>query len=273
MHKLLNKMGKVINFLNNKGGVGKTTSAYNIGVAWAEMGKKILFIDLDSQSNLTSMVSKTDVITQKWDRTLEDAFIDGPESGLPIYGTDDERIDYVPTDLDLSNFERDTARTNFRELLLKDLIEPVKDSYDFIIIDCPPNLSMITYNAMIASDYVVLVTNPDGLSFKGTQMCVNLYNEIINYKRFNPDLTIIGVLVTRYEKDKIADTYMDILRNTYRNLVINPVIRKNTKIKQATSFNQSIYALDQGGRASTEYRNAAMDLFVRIQDDAENGQN
>lgn len=261
-------MGKVVNFLNNKGGVGKTTSAYNIGVAWAEMGKKILFIDLDSQSNLTSMVSKTDVITQKWERTLEDAFIDGPEGGLPIYGTDNENIDYVPTDLDLSNFERDTARASFRELLLLDLIEPVKNDYDFIILDCPPNLSMITYNAMIASDYVVLVTNPDGLSFKGTQMCVNLYNEVIDNKRFNPNLSIIGVLVTRYEKDRIAESYMKVLREAYGSLIINPVIRKNTKIKQASSFNQSIYTMDQNGKAASEYRSAATDLFVRINDDS-----
>lgn len=260
-------MGKVVNFLNNKGGVGKTTSAYNIGVAWAEMGKKILFIDLDSQSNLTSMVSKTDVLTQKWERTLEDAFIDGPEAGLPIYGTDNELIDYVPTDLDLGNFERDTARANFRELLLLDLIEPIKDDYDFIILDCPPNLSMITYNAMIASDYVVLVSNPDGLSFKGTQMCVNLYNEIIDNKRFNPNLSIVGVLVTRYEKDKIADSYMQVLRDTYGSLIINPVIRKNTKIKQASSFNESIYTMDGNGKASTEYRNAAKDIYVRIFDE------
>lgn len=259
-------MGKVINFLNNKGGVGKTTSAYNIGVAWAEMGNKILFIDLDSQSNLTSMISKTDVLQQKWERTIEDAFIDGPESGLPIYGTEKENIDYVPTDLDLGNFERDTSRTNFRELLLLDLIETVKNDYDFIIIDCPPNISVITYNAMIASDYVILVTNPDGLSYKGTQMCVSLYNEIINNKRFNPNLTIIGVLVTRYEKDKIADSYMKVIKDTFGPLVINPVIRKNTKIKQASSFSESIYTLDPNGRAAQEYKSAASDILVRIHD-------
>lgn len=265
-------MGKVISFLNNKGGVGKTTSAFNIGVAWAELGKKILFIDLDSQSNLTSMVSGTDVMNQKWERTLEDAFIEGPEMGLPIYTSSIENIDYVPTDLDLSNFEKDTSRINFRELLLLDLIEPIKEEYDFIILDCPPNLSMITYNAMIASDYVVLVSNPDGLSYKGTQMCVNLYNEIINNKRFNPKLSIIGVLITRYEKDNIANYYMQVLEKVYGPLIIKPIIRKNTKVKQASSLSKSIYTMDPDGKASDEYKRVSADILIRINDEIKNNQ-
>lgn len=260
-------MAKVISFVNNKGGVGKTTSAHSVGMAWAKMGKKILFIDLDSQSNLTSMLSETDPLIARWDRTIEDAFIAGPQDGLPIVHTQDPCIDFVPADLDLSNFEKDTSNSRLKEFLLYDLLEGVKDDYDYVIIDCPPALTSIVANAMVASDYLIIVAQPDGLSYKGAQMIIKLYNDIISDKRLNPSLKIIGIMITRYQKDKISDLFLDQFHEDYGQLILKPVIRKSTKIVQATSFNKSIFEFDPQGKSSEDYAKISQELLLRIDSD------
>lgn len=255
-------MSKVISFVNNKGGCGKTTSVCAIGQSWAREGKKILFIDLDSQSNLTSIITDTDPTTKEWDNTIEDAFIGGPEWGLPIQHIN-EYIDIVPADLDLSNFDRDTARLTTRECLLADLIETVKENYDFVLIDCAPALGLITYNAMVASDYIVLVSNADGLSYRGLKMVVSLYNEVIRNKRLNPNLQIIGTIITRYEKNKLSELYLKKIKNELKELVIEPVVRKSTKLAQAASFQRNIYDYDPNGKATEDYIKVAQELLRR----------
>lgn len=256
-------MGKTISFVNNKGGCGKTTTVCAIGQAWANMGKKILLIDLDSQSNLTSIITDTDPATQEWETTLEDAFIGGPEYGLPIIKVSD-MIDIVPSDLDLSNFDKDTSRFTGREYLLADLIETVKADYDYILLDCPPALGLITYNALVASDYLVLISNADGLSYRGMKMIASLYNEVIGNKRLNPDLKIIGAIITRYEKNNLSDLYLDKIKADLGNLVILPAVRKSTKISQATSFQRNIYEFDPSGKATKDYLEVSKELLQRI---------
>lgn len=254
--------------MNNKGGVGKTTSAHTVGIAWTKMGKKILFIDLDSQANLTSMLSDIDPISQGWDRTIEDAFMNGPEyTSLPIYHTDDPLIDFIPADLDLANFERDTARRPFNELLLLDFLAPVKDQYDFIIIDCPPAIQKLTYNAMVASDYLVIVTTLDGKSYKGVEMIVSVYNEVIMNKRFNPSLKVIGILSTMYQNDKVNKYFWQQFNKEFGPLMINPYVRKSTMVNRATSFNKDLLSIDPRGRVSEDYRLVAHELMVRMLDD------
>ena len=154
-------MGKVISFMNNKGGVAKTMSAFNIGILWANIGKKILFIDLDSQANLTNMVASDDprYESRKWDNTIEDAFVIGPRlNPLPILPSRYNNVDFVPADLKLSSFDVETSNITLKVYLLKDLIAPIKDNYDYIIIDCPPALGGIIMNAMVASDGIVPVS-------------------------------------------------------------------------------------------------------------------
>lgn len=257
-------MGKTLCFVNNKGGCGKTTTCCAIGQAWARLGKKILFIDLDSQSNLTSIVTDTDPSEKEWETTIEDAFVGGPEFGLPIHSVS-ENIDIVPADLDLSNFDRDTARQTVREFLLADLLATVKDKYDYILIDCPPALGVITYNALVASDYMVMVTNAEGLSYRGMKMVANLYNEVITNKRLNPNLMLIGVIVTRYEKNNLSDMYLDKIESDLGGYLIRPVVRKSTKIAQSASFQQNIYEFDPAGRATQDYLKVANELLERIE--------
>ena len=246
-------MAKIVTFMNNKGGVGKTITTHSVGIAWSKLGKKVLFVDLDSQANLTSMVSKSDPTEEGlWDRTLEDAFIEGP---------------FVPSDLSLANFDFDTSRANFRELLLLDILRRVRDDYDYILLDCPPAIQTLTTNALVAADYLVLVTNLSGKSVKGLEMIMNLYNKVVTNPRMNPNLQLLGVVLTMLERDKVNRGYLSQVQRDYTSYVVEPYIRKSTMVNRALSSNNSIFDIDPAGKVAAEYMAVAEELLLRIESD------
>ena len=255
-------MGYTVCFANNKGGVGKTTTCLAIGEAWARMGKKVLFVDLDSQANLTSMISP--LRPEEHKLTIRDAFIDKNNFNIEHVS---ENIDLVPSELSLSNFDRDTAAVTGREYLLLDLLKPVKNNYDFIVIDCPPALGLITYNALIASDHLVMVATPDGLAYSGMVMVANLFADVRSSSRLNQNLSLTGVIITKYERNKLSDMYVQKIKDELGTAFIEPVISKATRIAQAGSFNQSIYDYDADGKATKQYIEVAQKLALRIIDE------
>ena len=252
-------MGYTVCFANNKGGVGKTTTCLAIGEAWARMGKKVLFVDLDSQANLTSMISP--LRPEEHKLTIRDAFIDKNNFSIEHVS---ENIDLVPSELSLSNFDRDTAAVTGREYLLLDLLKPVKNNYDFIVIDCPPALGLITYNALIASDHLVMVATPDGLAYSGMVMVANLFSDVRSSSRLNQNLSLTGVIITKYERNKLSDMYVQKIKDELGAAFIEPVINKATRIAQAGSFNQSIYDYDADGKATKQYIEVAQKLALRM---------
>ena len=261
-------MGKVISFMNNKGGVAKTMSAFNIGILWANIGKKILFIDLDSQANLTNMVSSDDprYESRKWDNTIEDAFVIGPRlNPLPILPSRYNNVDFVPADLKLSSFDVETSNITLKVYLLKDLIAPIKNNYDYIIIDCPPALGGIIMNAMVASDGIVLVSTPDQPALDGMPMVVGGYIEVLADERLNPYLKFLGCLITRVENDTINKSYIGLIEEEFGAYVIKPFIRKNTKLNQSVSMHRDIFSHDPDGRGAKEYREAGKEILIRIE--------
>ena len=171
----------------------------------------------------------------------------------------------MPADLKLSNFDIDTANMSLKVYLLKDLITPIKDRYDYIIIDCPPALGGIIMNAMVASDGIVLVTTPDQPSLDGMHMVINVYNEIINDDRLNPYLKFLGCLVTRVENDLINKSYISLIEEEFGAYVIKPYIRKNTKLNQSASMHRDIFMHDPDGRGAREYRDAAKEILLRME--------
>ena len=255
-------MGYTVCFAYNKGGVGKTTTCLAIGEAWARMGKKVLFVDLDSQANLTSMISP--LRPEEHKLTIRDAFIDKNNFNIEHVS---ENIDLVPSELSLSNFDRDTAAVTGREYLLLDLLKPVKNNYDFIVIDCPPALGLITYNALIASDHLVMVATPDGLAYSGMVMVANLFADVRSSSRLNQNLSLTGVIITKYERNKLSDMYVQKIKDELGAAFIEPVISKATRIAQAGSFNQSIYDYDADGKATKQYIEVAQKLALRIIDE------
>lgn len=259
-------MGQIISFMNNKGGVAKTMSAFNVGILMSRIGKKVLFVDLDSQANLTTMVSSNDDrYNGKWANTIQDAFTLGPKVfPLPILPSRYENVDFVPADLKLSNFDIDTSKITLKAYLLKDLLAPVKDNYDYIIIDCPPALGSIILNAMVASDGLVLVSTPDQPSVDGMHMVIDVYNEIIDDERLNPYLKFLGCLVTRVENDTINKSYIKLIEEEFGAYVIKPYIRKSTKLNQSASMHIDIFEHDPDGKSAREYRDAAKEIILRM---------
>lgn len=140
----------------------------------------------------------------------------------------------------------------------------MKNDYDYILLDCPPALGLITYNALVASDYLCLISNADGLSYRGMKMIASLYNEVIENKRLNPNLKIIGAIITRYEKNNLSDLYLEKIKADLGNLLIMPVVRKSTKISQAASFQRNIYEFDPSGKATKDYLEVSKELLQRI---------
>lgn len=255
-------MGQTVCFANNKGGVGKTTTAKCIAEAWARMGKKVLCVDLDSQANLTTMLSNIEPTEREL--SIRDAFINPEFFSIEHVA---ENIDLVPSDLSLSNFDRDTASIAGREYLLLDLLKNVKENYDFIVIDCPPALGLITYNAMIAADHLVMVTTADSLSYSGLVMVANLFADVKGNARLNTNLKLTGVIVTRYEKNRLSELYLNKIKDELGQAFINPVIRKSTKIQQATSMKECIYDYDPTGKPTSDYIEVAQNLALRILQD------
>ena len=252
-------MGQIVCFANNKGGVGKTTTAVAMGYAWARMGKKVLFVDLDSQANLTAMVSP--LALEEHESSIRDAFLDKKKFSIE-HACDN--VDLVPSELSLSNFDRDTAAITGREYLLLDLLKPVKSKYDFIIIDCPPALGLITYNALIASDHLVMVATPDGLAYQGMVMVANLYADVKSNPRLNPDIKLSGVIISKYERNKLSDMYVEKIKSEMGEAFIEPVLSKATKVAQAGSFNQNIYEYDPSGKVTKQYLEIAKILGKRV---------
>ena len=252
-------MGKIVCFANNKGGVGKTTTAVAIGQAWARKGKRVLFVDLDSQANLTTMVSPLSPEEHK--ATIRDAFLNKRSLNLENV---EKNVDLIPSELSLSNFDRDTASITGREYLLLDILKPLKDKYDYIIIDCPPALGLITYNALIASDHLVMVATPDGLAYSGMVMVANLFADVQGNPRLNPSLQLSGVIITKYERNKLSDMYVTKIKNELGDAFVEPVISKATKVAQAGSFNQSIYDYDPSGKVTKQYVEVAKNIARRF---------
>lgn len=253
------RKGITVCFANNKGGVGKTTTAVAVGQAWARAGKKVLYVDVDSQANMTSIVSP--VAPEDREFTIRDAFLNPRNLVVEQVG---ENEFLIPSGLLLSNFDRDTASMIGREHLLYDLLKPLKKDYDAIVVDCPPALGLISYNAMIASDYLVMVTTPDSLAYSGMLMMTELYNDVRSSDRMNRSLELIGVVVCRYEKNRLSDMYVKKLGDELGYRFIEPVIPKATKVAQAAALRTSIYDYDPAGKATEKYLEVAQRIGVRV---------
>lgn len=251
-------MAEIIAIANNKGGVGKTTTVVALGRSWAQQGKKVLFVDLDSQANLTSTLLDEEYEPH---RTISDAFVD--KFDLPIEHSE-ENIDIVPSGLSLSNFDSFTSRFNSREFLLADLLDPVKDSYDFILIDCPPALGLITYNALVAAGHLLMVATADRYSYDGMMMIAQIYNDVRESVRLNPGLTLDGVIITKYRRNKISDMWLSKIHDEVGDTLIQPVVRETTRLQQATSFRKNFYEYDPDGNASMDYKAVSAEILKRV---------
>ncbi|BDZ75922.1 ParA family protein [Claveliimonas bilis] len=243
-------MGRIIAIANQKGGVGKTTTAINLSACLAEKGKKVLSIDMDPQGNMTSGlgVSKDEV-----EKTVYDLIIGEAEIEDIICREVSENLDILPTNIDLSAAEIELIGIDDKEYIIKKEVEKIRDNYDFIIIDCPPSLSMLTINAMTTADSVLVPIQCEYYALEGLSQLIHTI-ELVQ-ERLNPVLSIEGVVFTMY--DARTNLSLQVVENVKDNLnqnIYKTIIPRNIRLAEAPSYGMPINQYDSKSAGAESYR-------------------
>ena len=242
-------MGRIIAIANQKGGVGKTTTAINLSASLASLGKKVLAIDMDPQGNMSSGlgVDKNEV-----EKTVYDLIIGNIGIEECIYEEVIENLDVLPSNIDLSAAEIELIGVDNKEYILRDEVNKVKEKYDFIIIDCPPALSMLTINAMTTSDSVLVPIQCEYYALEGLSQLIHTI-ELVQ-ERLNPELEIEGVVFTMY--DSRTNLSMQVVENVKSNLsqkVFQTMIPRNIRLAEAPSYGMPINLYDPKSKGTESY--------------------
>lgn len=255
-------MGRIISLLNHKGGVGKTTSAINIGAGLVELGKKVLLIDLDPQANLTLALG-----VPRQSNTIYEA-IRG-ESELTPY-TIKKDLDVISSVLDLSGAEMELINEAGREFILRELFDPIKDNYDFIIIDCPPSLGLLTLNALTSSDYVYIPLQTEFLALQGLAKIKQVIQKV--KLRLNKELQIGGVIATMYDSRKVLNReVVQTIQKYFGELVFNTMIRDNVALAEAPAQRKDIFEYNAKSAGAKDYLALCREILERAGEMADKG--
>ena len=253
-------MAKIIAFANQKGGVGKTTSAVNVAASLGLLGKKTLLVDLDPQGNATSGVG---VPKRSLKGTVKEVLTGEMNLKQVILSTNYQNLFIVPTNVTLSGAEFDLYNDEGSEYNLKDAFASVSDDYDYIIIDCPPSLGMLTINAFVASDGILVPMQAEFYAVEGLSQLISTTKRI--KKLYNEDLQIVGILITMYNKRLLLSMQvMDELQKYYPDKLFNTTISRNVKLSEAPGFGKPVYYHDKHSKGSNEYLEVAKELIGRI---------
>ncbi len=242
-------MGRIIAIANQKGGVGKTTTAINLSSSLASMDKKVLSLDMDPQGNMTSGLG---VDKDGVEKTVYDLIIGNAGVEECIYENALENIDVLPSNIDLSAAEIELIGVDNKEYILKNEIDKVKDNYDFIIIDCPPALSMLTINAMTTADSVIVPIQCEYYALEGLSQLIHTI-ELVK-ERLNPNLEIEGVVFTMY--DARTNLSLQVVENVKDNLnqnIYKTIIPRNIRLAEAPSYGMPINLYDPRSTGAESY--------------------
>lgn len=252
-------MSRVVSFANQKGGVGKTTTCVNMSAFMALMGKKVLIIDLDPQGNATSNLGidkngKVNSIYQVMSEQvkLEDA----------IYPTSVKNLSMIPSNLDLAGVEVELVYAKKREFVLKSLIDQIKDSYDYITIDCPPSLGLLTINALTASNAVLIPIQCEFFALEGLSQLMNTVRLV--KKKLNPDIAVDGVIMTMREKrSNLGKQVAEEINKFFAGSVFETIIPRNVRLAEAPSYGEAIYNYDKTCVGSKAYMALTEEYLTR----------
>lgn len=253
-------MGKIIAFANQKGGVGKTTSAVNIAASVGILGKKVLLIDLDPQGNTTSGVG---INKKNLKSTSYELLIDEIDAKQAVVVTEFKNLSVIPSNISLAGAEFDLYQLENREYRLKKQLDAIKGDYDYIFIDCPPSLGMITVNALAAADAVIIPMQCEYYALEGLSQLMITIRKI--KQLYNPELEICGILITMFNGRLILTMQViSELKKYYSDKLFKTPVSRNVKLSEAPSFGTPVYYHDKSSKGATEYLEVAKELLTRI---------
>jgi len=251
-------MVRVIAIVNQKGGVGKTTTTVNLGAYLAELGQRTLILDMDAQANATSGVG---IDVDKIEGTIYDLFHGETQILDVLYPTSVENLHIIPASPDLSGLSAELSAVDGREYILKDLLSSVVDAYDFILIDCPPSLGIVTINALVAAKEVLVPVQCEYYALEGLSRLVKTINLI--REKVNADLELTGIALTMFDpRTTLSKEVEKETRNYFKERVYKTVIPRNVRISEAPSYGQPITVYARKSQGSKAYISLAKEVLA-----------
>lgn len=252
-------MGKVIALANQKGGVGKTTTAINLAASLAVLEQRVLIVDADPQANATS---GSGFDTRNIKTGIYECLIDDVNPANIILNSEIEGFDLIPSSIDLVGAEIEMLNQPKREMMLKKVIDQVKDNYDFVLIDCSPSLGLITVNALSAADAVIIPVQCEYFALEGLGKLLNTIKIIQN--RLNPELEIEGFLLTMYDSRlRLSNQVVDEVKKHFQQMVFETIIQRNIKLGEAPSFGKPAILYDADSKGAINHLNLARELLQK----------
>jgi len=252
-------MNKIIVIANQKGGVGKTTTAINLAACLGVLEKKVLLVDADPQANSTSGVGYD---PREIKTGLYECLIDNLSPRDAIVKTESPNLDLLPAHIDLVGAELELVNQQNREFILKGILEQVKSSYDYIIIDCAPSLGIVTTNALTAANSIIIPIQCEYFALEGLGKLLNTIKIVQN--RLNKELDIEGLLLTMYDtRLRLSNQVVEEVKTHFQEMVFNTIIQRNVRLSEAPSFGHTIIMHDANSKGAINYLNLAKELLEK----------
>lgn len=253
-----NSMGQTIVFANQKGGVGKTTTAVNIGAYLAAAGKRVLLVDFDPQGNLSSNVG-----VESQGKSIYEVLAGDLEVGHAIQSTGQPNLSVLPSNIDLTGANVELVDQKDREFYLKKMLAPIAVRYDFLLVDCPPSLGILTLNGLAAADSVIIPLQCEYFALEGLSLLLKTVRSV--QSGINPALSILGIVFTMYDsRTRLAHEVVDEVTGYFKDRVFRTIIPRNVRLSEAPSHGEPINRYDAGCIGALSYQKLAAEVIARV---------